>query len=134
MPTEVTAEEAAARQQLRRLVRQLESLGSRISLLAQALRLPLHTPAEAQSALQCDEACRTVAVAAGGREARMREELRGLLVLRYEVVAQLATNERIGAPGARALLLCANDRLLAKGFHAAAPGMDLRPLFEGIEA
>lgn len=132
MPTEIANEQAAAQQQVRRLARQLENLGGRIALLAQALRLSLQTPAETQVALQCDEAC--AAAAGGGREARMREELRGLLVLRYEVVAQLATNERIGAPGARDLLLYANDRLLAKGFDARAPGMNLRPLFEGLEA
>lgn len=133
MPTEGADEQAVARLQVRRLARQLESLGGRIALLAQSLDLPLQTAAETQAVLQCDQLCATRA-GTGGREARMREELRGLLVLRYEVVTQLARNERIGAPGARDLLLYANECLLAKGFDARAPGMNLRPLFDGIDA
>lgn len=127
MRTEPANEHEANAEHLRRLVAQLEALGARIAFLAQALRLPLHTPAEAQAALQCD------AAAAQGREARMREELRGLLVLRYDVFVQLAADESIGAQAARDILLCANDRLLCKGFALGAPGMDLRPLFDGID-
>lgn len=62
----------------------------------------------------------------------MREELRGLLVLRYEMVAHLAADTSVGAQAVRDILLCANDRLLCKGFAPEAPGMNLRPLFEGV--
>ena len=61
------------------------------------------------------------------------KELRALLVMRYELVARLAANERVGATAMRDILLSANDRLLAKGFDPQDPGMNLQPLFDSVE-
>jgi hypothetical protein len=44
----------------------------------------------------------------------MHEELRGLLVLRYDAVARLA--DESGAQAARDILRVVHERLLAKGY------------------
>lgn len=130
MQTEPSNEQEAVAVQVHRLVHQLEAMGARISLLARGLGLSLQTPSEIQAVLRCDEAC---ARNTNPRETRMLEELRGLLVLRYGVVKQVANNDQAGAPAARDLLLYANDRLQAKGFDAQDPGINLRPMFDGID-
>ena len=130
MLTEPSNEQEAVAVQVHRMADQLEAMGARISLLARGLKLSLQTPSEIQAVLRCDEAC---ARGLNTRENRMMEELRGLLVLRYDVIAQLAGNQQVGAPAARDLLLYANDRLQAKGFDAGDPGINLRPLFDGLD-
>jgi hypothetical protein len=54
-------------------------------------------------------------------------ELRGLLVLRYELIGRYV-NE-IGPDATRALLIEAEQRLLAEGFAPGADGMHLDTLF-----
>ena len=84
MPTEQSPQRQFLERQLRHFVRQFEGMGARITLLAQALDIPLGTASELSAVLQCDG---LAAQRQAGREARMREELRGLLVLRYRVFA-----------------------------------------------
>jgi hypothetical protein len=130
MLTELSAADEVNIEHLRRLMEQLEAMGARISILAQALGLPLHTAADAMAALSCGD---TSAKSGKGRQAAMREELRGLLVLRYDLVMQLALDPNIGAAAAREILLCANEKLRSKGFPAGAPGMDLGAMFDGLQ-
>ena len=127
MPIKHTSERDVIERHLRHFVKQFETMGARITMLAQALGVPLRTPSDIEAALQCDGARDQ------GREARMREELRALLVLRYHAFEQLAYNVDVGPQAARDILLSANDRLLCNGFPAEAPGMNLRPFFDGIE-
>ena len=127
---ELLPEQKVTARKLDRILDGFEAVGARIAFLGRVLSIPLQTQADLQHALQCDAACDR---SANPREARMREELRGLLVMRYEVVARMASSEQVGAPAARDILQTATDRLLAKGFDAQAPGMNLRPLFDGIE-
>ncbi len=127
MPIKHTSERDVIERHLRHFVKQFETMGARITMLAQALGVPLRTPADIDAALQCD------GTRYQGREARMREELRALLVLRYQTFERLAYNVNVGPQAARDILLSANDRLLRNGFPAEAPGMNLRPFFDGIE-
>ncbi|PWW45640.1 hypothetical protein [Melaminivora alkalimesophila] len=132
MPTEAANRHSEALAlRLDRMVAHMEAVAARIAFLGRALDLPLRTPADIQTALECDADCQEQR---GTRQMRMREELRGLLVMRYTVVARMAASVQVGAPAARDILLVANDRLLARGFDAGAPGLNLRPLFEGIDA
>lgn len=128
---EPSNETEMVQRQLQRMVRHFSRLSARIAFLAKKLDLPLQTPAQTQAALECDDLCN--APARNPREARLREELRALLVMRYELVARLAANERVGATAMRDILLSANDRLLAKGFDPQDPGMNLQPLFDSVE-
>lgn len=128
---EPSNETEMVQRQLQRMVRHFSRLSARIAFLAKQLDLPLQTPAQTQAALECDDLCN--APASNPREARLREELRALLVMRYELVARLAANERVGATAMRDILLSANDRLLAKGFDPQDPGMNLQPLFDSVE-
>ena len=127
---EPSNETEMVQRQLQRMVRHFSRLSARIAFLAKKLDLPLQTPAQIQTALECDDLCN--APASNPREARLREELRALLVMRYELVTRLAANERVGATAMRDILLSANDRLRREGFGPHAPGMDLHPLFEGL--
>ena len=111
------------------MVGYFENTGARITFLANALGLPLHSAAQVEEALECDEAC----ARASAREARMREELRALLVMRYRAVTRLAQNVQVGAPAARDILLTASDRLQRRGFDAQAPGVNLRSQFETLQ-
>jgi len=130
MPTEQSPQRQFLERQLRHFVRQFEGMGARITLLAQALDIPLGTASELSAVLQCDG---LAAQRQAGREARMREELRGLLVLRYRVFRRLANDPDVGPQAARDILLYAHDRLLCKGFPREAPGMNLRALFDGLD-
>lgn len=124
-------EHEAVAERLYRLIDELAGLGARIALLARQLRLPLQTRAEVGQALAGDgRGPVSGRSAARGREACMREELRGLLVLRYELVTRIAGE--VGAQAARDILFGAQARLLREGFGPQAPGMDLHPLFEGL--
>ena len=125
MHIEPANENEALAEHLFHLVDELAGLGARIALLARQLHLPLQTRAEVERALAGQEGEHV-----HRREAFMREELRGLLVLRYELVTRIA-NEA-GAQAARDILLSAQDRLRREGFGPHAPGMDLHPLFEGL--
>jgi hypothetical protein len=111
---------------VRRLVAQLEEMGARISRLAQLLKIPLETSDQLDRALHHT----TDGPALTGRQGQMRAELRGLLVLRYEVVTRLAGD--VGSQATRDILLCAQDRLLCEGFAPQAPGMRLELLFDEI--
>lgn len=126
-----SSEKEALQRQLGRLLGNFESMNARIALLAKGLDVSLETAAQVQAVLQCDSDC--AAPQGNPRLARMREELRGLLVMRYELVTRMAKSDWVGAQAARDILLSANDRLLAKGFDASDPGMNLRPFFDGIE-
>jgi hypothetical protein len=56
----------------------------------------------------------------------MREELRGLLVLRYGVTTRFT--QKLGAEVTRDLFICAEEKLLREGFRPGADGIDLRAL------
>ena len=126
MLTEPANEHDATAEHLRRMVALLDSLGARIARLAQALDMPLDNPGDVERALLHGEE----SAPPHDRHASMREELRGLLVLRYNVIKRYA--DEVGAQAARDILVCAQEQLLREGFRPQAPGMDLRSLFDGF--
>jgi len=121
---------------VQQIVGRFEGVGARISLLAQELDVPLGSSLGVDAALQCDaDLSRTQLKESSKvrRRQRMRQELRGLLVLRYRAVRKLARHPSVGPQATRDLLLCANEGLLCKGFSSEAPGLKLPVLFEGLE-
>lgn len=121
MQTEQTTTERALQEYAQRLSTSIERLNARIARLAAALDVQLDKDSDIERALQRD-----AAVAGQGRERRMREELRGLLVLRYSVTTRYT--QKLGAEVTRDLFICAEEKLLREGFRPGADGIDLRAL------
>lgn len=119
---------------LHRLDAELQALQGRIVQLAIALRAPLDTPADVERILQRPP---TSAVATerrsegGGRNYRGPErrvshqwdELRALLVLRWQLCSRLAAV--VGAPAVHELLAAADAQLRREGFTQSTGGMTL---------
>ncbi|MDR0214880.1 MAG: hypothetical protein LBJ15_12835 [Comamonas sp.] len=121
MQTEDKTTELALSARVERLSESIERLNARIARLATALDVSLEKESDIERALQCDGA-----VAAGGRQRRMQEELRGLLVLRYGVTMRYT--QKLGAEVTRDLLIYAEEKLQREGFRPGADGIDLRAL------
>ena len=119
---------------LHRLDAELQALQSRIVQLAIALRAPLDTSADVERILQRPP---TPAVATerrgegggrnyGGPERRVShlwDELRALLVLRYQLCSRLTVV--LGASAVHELLAAADAQLRREGFTQATDGMAL---------
>jgi hypothetical protein len=106
---------------VRRMVSSMESLNTRIARLALALDMPLDRQGEQSQLMSCHP------VAPNLPMAHQREELRGLLVLRYEVQTRCVA--RIGITATRQILVEAEQKLLLKGFHLGDDGIDPDFLF-----
>ena len=125
MPMDSRPTEQAMQLRVQRLSASLEGLNARIARLAAALGVALDQDSGIGHALQ-----RASAPAGEGlRQRRMREELRGLLVLRYRMA--IRCSHRLGAPITRALFACAEEQLRRTGFAPGADGIDLRALDDG---
>jgi hypothetical protein len=119
---------------LHRLDAELQALQGRIVQLAIALRAPLDTPADVERILQRPP---TPPVASerrreGGalhyrgperRNSHLWDELRALLVLRYQLCSRLAVV--VGANAVHELLAAADAQLRREGFTLATDGMAL---------
>lgn len=101
---------------LLRLRDSLEELGARIAQLATALGLALEGDAVQTRLLTGD----WQTAQPRGREARLHEQLRALLVMRYGLIARYARD--ISPGGAMALLVDAERTLEARGFRPGADG------------
>jgi hypothetical protein len=106
---------------VRRMVSSMESLNTRIARLALALDVSLGRQGEVSSLMSRYPVARDLPMA------RQREELRGLLVLRYEV--QTSCVARIGITATRQILVQAEQKLLLKGFRLGDDGIDPDFLF-----
>lgn len=122
-----------------RMSASIEALNARIARLAMALDLPLDSPA-AQDALmaappvpvvferrQAGSSSTVVHVSSERRVAHKRNELRGLLALRYHFEA-VSVNEN-GLALTRQVLMDAQAHLVRQGFKPGADGLDLDELF-----
>ncbi|NML18393.1 hypothetical protein [Azohydromonas caseinilytica] len=120
---------------LHRLDGELQALQARIAQLSIALRVPLETAADVERVLQRPPAP-PVAVErrnrGGGspdyrgperRSAHLWDELRALLVLRYQLCSRLAG--AVGAKATQELLDAANAQLQREGFGPAMPDLGL---------
>lgn len=101
---------------LLRLRDSLEDLGARIAQLATTLGLALEGDAVRARLLTGE----LEAGAPNARQARLQQELRALLVMRYSLVARYARDLSPG--GALALLIDAERTLEARGFRPGADG------------
>lgn len=125
---------------IQRLSASIEALNIRIARLAVALHVPLNDPfsvdtlmatRQVQAAVnerrtaQMDLA--QVSISADHRQAHQREELRGLLVLRYHMeTISLKDN---GLTVTRQAMVQAEEHLLRHGFTPGADGLDLDDFF-----
>ena len=121
MQTENTTTELALQEHVERLSASIERLNARIARLATALDVSLDKDSEVERVLQ-----RETSAPGDTRQHRMREELRGLLVLRYGVTTRFT--QKLGAEVTRDLFIYAEEKLLREGFHPGADGIDLRAL------
>lgn len=116
---EMTPTEAAIQAHAKRLGRALKHLNARIARLATALHVPLEHDSEIERLLH-----REAVPSLDPRQRRMREELRGLLVLRYSVTKSYT--EKLGSDVTRDLMVYAEEKLLSEGFAPGANGIRLR--------
>ena len=142
MPTESERTEEALAAHLQRMSGSIEQLSARIARLASALDVDLQNESELDRVLNMDgggapaherRAAANSALPAGSPERRkshLREELRGLLVLRYGVTRRFV--DRVGVDATRHILVNAQDQLEREGFKPGAAGADLRRLFVGF--
>ena len=142
MPTESERTEEALAAHLQRMSGSIEQLSARIARLASALDVDLQNDSELDRVLNMDgggapaherRAAANSALPAGSPERRkshLREELRGLLVLRYGVTRRFV--DRVGVDATRHILVNAQDQLEREGFKPGAAGADLRRLFDGF--
>jgi len=121
MQTENTTTELALQEHVERLSASIERLNARIARLATALDVSLDKDSEVERVLQRD-----TSAPGDARQHRMREELRGLLVLRYGVTTRFT--QKLGAEVTRDLFIYAEEKLLREGFRPGADGIDLRAL------
>jgi hypothetical protein len=117
-----------------RMEAELRTLQARIGQLALALRAPLQTEADVERILQRPP---TPPVAVerrregGGpsyrgperRSSHLWDELRALLVLRWQLCSRLAA--AVGAPAVHQLLEAADAQLQREGFNGTPPGLAL---------
>lgn len=142
MPTESERTEEALAAHLQRMSGSIEQLSARIARLASALDVDLQNESELDRVLNMDgggapaherRAAANSALPAGSPErckSHLREELRGLLVLRYGVTRRFV--DRVGVDATRHILVNAQDQLEREGFKPGAAGADLRRLFDGF--
>lgn len=143
MPTEVPHAEGPVADQLRRMSASVRELSARIARLAASLGVDLENEAELERVLHIDavrvpvpdrrvtpdrrSAART-GMSMDRRKAHLREELRGLLVLRYGVARSYV--DRVGVDATRHILVSAQEQLVREGFKPGADGANLKRLFE----
>jgi len=121
MQTETTTTEQALNEHVQRLSASIERLNARIARLGVALDVALDQSAEVERVLQ-----REATPSSDPRQRRLREELRGLLVLRYDMASSYSAE--LGARVARDLFVYAEEKLQREGFRPGADGIDLRQL------
>jgi hypothetical protein len=143
MPTEPAAQEDARVKRRRDMELSIEELNVRIARLAIALGVSLKSndqvthlmsqsyvvavPHERRGASERRLAPRDGA-GPDRRLAHQREELRGLLVLRYELMKHYL-NE-VGLTATHEIMDEAEDHLLRRGFKPGADGVDMGRLFD----
>jgi len=143
MPTDVSAEDSPVADQLRRMSASVHQLSARIARLATSLGVDLENEAELERVLHIDavrvpvpdrrvtpdrRAAPRAGMSLDRRKSHMREELRGLLVLRYGVARSYV--DRVGVDATRHILVSAQEQLVREGFRPGADGAHLRRLFD----
>ena len=130
MLTEIVSGDEALAHHLQRMSASIEQLSARIARLASALDVNLQNESELDRVLNLDASGAAAQASPDRRKVQMREELRGLLVLRYGVARRYVG--RVGVNATRHILVNAQDQLERDGFKPGAAGADLRRLFDGF--
>ena len=111
----------AEAEHVQRMVSSMESLNIRIARLAIGLDVSLSSRSEVALLMTRPPVAPDLPLA------RQREELRGLLVLRYGVETSYV--QQVGSTATRQILVEAEQHLLLKGFHLGDDGIDPDFLF-----
>jgi heme oxygenase len=111
---------------LQRLEQSLEELDTQIARLSIAAGLPLDHKENFLEALR-EIHQPSAPTPSEHRHQQLHDELRGLLVLRYEVITKYA--HELGPQTTRELLIDAESHLQAIGFKPGADGINLDSLF-----
>lgn len=143
MPTEHTAANDPIADHLRRMSDSVHELSARIARLATNLGVDLESEAGLERVMHIDavrvpvpdrrvtpdrRAAPRAGMSPDRRQAHLREELRGLLVLRYDVARTYV--DRVGVDATRYILVAAQEQLVREGFKPGAAGASLRRLFD----
>lgn len=143
MPTDLPGGGGPVADQLRRMCHSVRELSARIARLATSLGVDLENQAELDRVLQSDatrvptpdrrvtpdrRSSARASMSPDRRKAHMRDELRGLLVLRYGVARSVVN--RVGVDAARHIMESAQDQLVREGFKRGADGANLKHLFD----
>lgn len=141
MPTETDSTAEALQAQLHRMSLSIEELGARIARLARALDVNLEQESEINRVLSMEPVKapaherressdrRTASRMTGERrKAHMWQELRGMLVLRYDISARYV--DQLGVNATRSILVNAQEQLVREGFRPGADGYNLQRMFE----
>lgn len=108
-------------ERLHRMTSSFAALNARIVRLAIALDVSLQNDDEVTQAMcRCEETSNRLLV-------NKREELRGLLVLRYSIQTQYV--DEVGIVATRQILIEAEEHLVRKGFNPGDDGVNLDRLF-----
>ncbi|WP_119964662.1 hypothetical protein [Simplicispira lacusdiani] len=128
---------------LRRMGDSVHELSARIARLATTLRVDLENEADLERVLHIDavrvpvpdrrvtpdrRAASRASMSPDRRQAHLREELRGLLVLRYGVARSYVN--RVGVDATRHIVVATHEQLVREGFKPGAAGASLRRLFD----
>ncbi len=127
--------DAAAFDPVSRLEAKLEALNARIARLSILLGMPLAKPEDMKRILALDPSVfpahvtdRSAALQSDSehRQAHEWQELRGLIVLRYELIAQAV--DEFGPDLTGRIAVMVEESLELGGFAPGADGFDLTPL------
>ena len=144
MPTDLPPEQEGRALHLQNMASSLQELNARIARLAIGLGVPLETEADVANLMRQKHPASPVAherrrgaeqlddshwgANPDRRVAHKLEELRGLLVLRYEVEKNYVDD--VGVAATRQILSTTEENLAREGFKPGADGMDLNRLFK----
>ena len=121
MQTDQSLEETSQAQRLDRMTSSFEEINARIVRLAIALDISLQNDDEVAQAMCRHQSTSDLLMA------NKREELRGLLVLRYGIQTRYV--DEVGIVATRQILIEAEEHLVRKGFKPGDDGVNLERLF-----
>jgi hypothetical protein len=121
MQTDQSLEETSQAQRLDRMTSSFEAINARIVRLAIALDISLQNDDEVAQAMCRHQPTSDLLMA------NKREELRGLLVLRYGIQTRYV--DEVGIVATRQILIEAEEHLVRKGFKPGDDGVNLERLF-----
>ncbi|MEO6352247.1 MAG: hypothetical protein ABIO19_06235 [Burkholderiaceae bacterium] len=133
MQTDQLSTEDPQAERLQRMTSSMEAINARIVRLAIALDVSLQSNDEVlqvMSQQQLPALPHQGQISVSLLMARKREELRGLLVLRYSVETRYVVE--VGVTATRQILIEAEQHLASKGFNPGDDGIDLNRMFNAF--